>query len=115
MHTGNSMIPTDAEHDAHYCVQSCITCGQVMTFDDREAEHEAQDDLCQDCRDYLAKCKAEAIAEIESPDFPSPSVQAAAAMLWPRSNFATLTEWLDYVKIWWPKLASINAIFDTSK
>lgn len=51
----------------------------------------------------------------EDPSFPSPAVQAAAAMLWPRKNFPSLTAWLDYVKRWWPKVPAMTAILDQHK
>lgn len=58
--TGNSIIPTDAEHDAHYCTRGCLTCGQVMTHADREAEKEEQDDLCESCRRFIDTLREEA-------------------------------------------------------
>lgn len=55
------------------------------------------------------------VDETEDPNFPSPSVQAAAAMIWPRKNFPSLTAWIDYVKKWWPKVPAMTAILDQHK
>ena len=92
--------------------RECSHCAHDMSQADVEAESEPQDGMCQSCRKFVNECREESLAEIESPDFPSPAIQAAAAMIWPRSNFATITEWLDYVKKWWPKLPAMTAILD---
>lgn len=90
--------------------RQCNYYAHDMSVADVEADD--GDGMCQSCRAFVQECREESLAEIESPDFPSPAVQAAAAMIWPRSNFASLTEWLDYVKKWWPKLPSMTAILD---
>lgn len=50
--TGNSIIPSaDAEHDAHYCTQSCDKCAEILDDDiELDAENEAGDGLCRACR-----------------------------------------------------------------
>lgn len=45
---GNSIIPTDAEHDAHYCDQSeCENCGEKFT----QKHFEDDFNICPECRE----------------------------------------------------------------
>ena len=48
---GNSLIPPDAEMDAHYDgPPQCHHCAEDMSNEDVEIEREQQDSLCAECR-----------------------------------------------------------------
>lgn len=47
---GNATIPTEQEHDEHFCTPCCEQCGNKLDSEDIEAEREHEDSLCPSCR-----------------------------------------------------------------
>jgi hypothetical protein len=50
---GNSTIPTDAEHDAHFCKPCCEQCGKHLDHCDNHDRDETEDILCDSCKVFI--------------------------------------------------------------
>jgi hypothetical protein len=55
---GNSIIPTDAEHDRHYA-HTCVRCDAEFGKGNRPAVETKDGDICWECAEKMARWEAE--------------------------------------------------------